>query len=184
MIPSIGRRARWAALAVAALTLVAACGGSTGTNNGQTSFKGTKKVGISTALTGQSQLYGHAISQSLQLAADDVNKAGGVNGYKIEMDILDDNTQVTNAVNNVKQLILQDNGQFHLAVDLEFTANGRQATGSRKFDGSYTLNGSDVVFQDAGSAVTGSLQNGTFVAQNGSLSTKCPSKYAPAKKTT
>jgi cytochrome c-type biogenesis protein CcmE len=31
--------------------------------------------------------------------------------------------------------------------------------------------------------VTGSLQNGTFVAQNGSLSTKCPSKYAPAKKT-
>jgi cytochrome c-type biogenesis protein CcmE len=32
--------------------------------------------------------------------------------------------------------------------------------------------------------VTGSLQNGTFVAQNGSLSTKCPSKYAPAKKTT
>ena len=32
--------------------------------------------------------------------------------------------------------------------------------------------------------VTGALQNGTFVAQNGSLSTKCPSKYAPAKKTT
>jgi cytochrome c-type biogenesis protein CcmE len=31
--------------------------------------------------------------------------------------------------------------------------------------------------------VTGSLQNGTFVAQDGSLSTKCPSKYAPAKKT-
>jgi cytochrome c-type biogenesis protein CcmE len=31
--------------------------------------------------------------------------------------------------------------------------------------------------------VTGALQNGTFVAKNGSLSTKCPSKYAPAKKT-
>ena len=28
--------------------------------------------------------------------------------------------------------------------------------------------------------VTGALQNGTFVAQDGSLSTKCPSKYAPA----
>lgn len=109
MIPSIGRRARWAALAVAALTLVAACGGNTGTSNGQTSFKGTKKIGLSTALTGQSQLYGHAISQSLQLAAEDINKAGGVNGYKIEMDILDDNTQVANATNNVKQLILQDN---------------------------------------------------------------------------
>jgi cytochrome c-type biogenesis protein CcmE len=29
--------------------------------------------------------------------------------------------------------------------------------------------------------VKGQLQNGTFVAENGSLSTKCPSKYAPAK---
>jgi cytochrome c-type biogenesis protein CcmE len=32
--------------------------------------------------------------------------------------------------------------------------------------------------------VTGHMQNGTFVANNGSLSTKCPSKYAPAKKKT
>jgi cytochrome c-type biogenesis protein CcmE len=31
--------------------------------------------------------------------------------------------------------------------------------------------------------VTGKLQNGTFVANDGSLSTKCPSKYTPAKKT-
>ena len=32
--------------------------------------------------------------------------------------------------------------------------------------------------------VTGALRNGTFVAQRDSLSTKCPSKYTPAKKTT
>ena len=32
--------------------------------------------------------------------------------------------------------------------------------------------------------VTGRLRNGVFVANDGSLSTKCPSKYAPAKKTT
>jgi cytochrome c-type biogenesis protein CcmE len=32
--------------------------------------------------------------------------------------------------------------------------------------------------------VTGRLQDGTFVAQDDSLSTKCPSKYAPAKTTT
>jgi cytochrome c-type biogenesis protein CcmE len=30
--------------------------------------------------------------------------------------------------------------------------------------------------------VTGTLRNGVFVAQDGSLTTKCPSKYAPAKK--
>ncbi len=32
--------------------------------------------------------------------------------------------------------------------------------------------------------VTGMLHNGVFVANEGSLSTKCPSKYTPAKKKT
>ena len=32
--------------------------------------------------------------------------------------------------------------------------------------------------------VTGKLQNGVFAANDGSLVTKCPSKYAPAKKQT
>jgi cytochrome c-type biogenesis protein CcmE len=32
--------------------------------------------------------------------------------------------------------------------------------------------------------VTGALRNGVFVANHDSLTTKCPSKYAPAKKTT
>jgi len=32
--------------------------------------------------------------------------------------------------------------------------------------------------------VEGTLQHGTFVAKPGTLSTKCPSKYAPAKKQT
>jgi branched-chain amino acid transport system substrate-binding protein len=85
-----------------------ACGGSTNTGNGTTTFKGTKKVGISLPLTGQSNLYGHAKSQALKLAADDINAKGGVNGYKIEMDILDDATTVPKAVDNTNQLILQD----------------------------------------------------------------------------
>ena len=110
MIPSVGRHARWAALAVTALTLVAACGGSSTSNNGGTvTFKGTKNVGISTALSGQSALYGHAIQQSLKLAEDEINKAGGVNGYKINVEVQDDTTAVDPAVNNTKQMILQDN---------------------------------------------------------------------------
>ena len=32
--------------------------------------------------------------------------------------------------------------------------------------------------------VEGTLENGTFVAKRDTLSTKCPSKYAPAKKST
>jgi branched-chain amino acid transport system substrate-binding protein len=89
--------------------VVAACGGSNNTGNGTVTFKGTKNIGLSIALTGQSALYGHAISQSMKLAADDINAKGGINSYKVNADILDDGTQVANAVNNIKSLILQDN---------------------------------------------------------------------------
>ena len=97
-------------LAVIALGAILglACGGNTSTTPGTTTFKGTKKVGISLPLTGQSNLYGHAKSQGLRLAADDINAKGGVNGYKIEMDIIDDGTTVPKAVDNTNQLILQD----------------------------------------------------------------------------
>ena len=107
MIPLVRKQMRWAVAAVAALTVVAACGG-TSTSGGTTSFKGTKKLGLTTPITGQSALYGHAISQSFKLAVDDVNAKGGVNGYKIEADVLDDATDVNKAVENTKQLILQD----------------------------------------------------------------------------
>lgn len=108
MIPVVRKPMRWALLATAALFVVAACGGSANTTT-TTSFKGTKKLGLTTAITGQSALYGHAISQSMKLAVDDLNAKGGVNGYKIEADILDDGTDVNKAVDNTKQLILQDN---------------------------------------------------------------------------
>jgi len=103
----VGRFTRVLAVAAVGAVLGLACGGSTG-STGTTSFKGTKKVGISLPLTGQSNLYGHAKSQGLRLAADDINAKGGVNGYKIEIDVLDDATTVDKAVANTNQLILQD----------------------------------------------------------------------------
>ncbi|HKW71469.1 MAG TPA: ABC transporter substrate-binding protein [Candidatus Dormibacteraeota bacterium] len=107
MVPRIVKPLSWSAIALAVAVVIAACGGQTSSTT-QT-FKGTKKVGYSAPLTGQSALYGHAVSQSLQLAADDINAKGGVNGYKIEMDIQDDGTQVAQAVTNTKNMILQDN---------------------------------------------------------------------------
>jgi branched-chain amino acid transport system substrate-binding protein len=109
LISIVRRQTRWAVVAVAALVVVAACGGATSSSSGTTSFKGTKKVGLSIAITGQSALYGHAISQSVKLAVDDVNSKGGVNGYKLEADIQDDATDVNKAVENTRQMILQDN---------------------------------------------------------------------------
>jgi branched-chain amino acid transport system substrate-binding protein len=99
---------RWGLAAVVALLVVAACGGASTSGSGATTFKGTKKLGLSIAITGQSAVYGHAISQAVKLAVDDVNAKGGVNGYKMEADIQDDATDVNKAVENTKQMILQD----------------------------------------------------------------------------
>lgn len=103
-----GKSLRCAAACATALMVASACGGSNNTS-GTVTFKGTKNIGLSIALTGQSALYGHAISQSMKMAADDINAKGGINGYKINADIQDDATQVANAVTNIKSLILQDN---------------------------------------------------------------------------
>jgi branched-chain amino acid transport system substrate-binding protein len=108
VIQAFRRHARWLVLATAALVVAAACGG-TASNTGSTSFKGTKEIGYSGPLTGQSQLYGQAVSRSLNLAADDINGQGGVNGYKLKMDIIDDGTLPDRAAANTRQLILQDN---------------------------------------------------------------------------
>jgi ABC-type branched-subunit amino acid transport system substrate-binding protein len=102
------RITRLVAVAAMGAVLTLACGGNTSTGTTTTTFKGTKKVGISLPLTGQSNLYGHAKSQALRMAADDINSKGGVNGYKIEIDVLDDGTTVPKAVDNTNQLILQD----------------------------------------------------------------------------
>src|SRR5258708_13930266 len=90
-----------------ALVLVAiACGGTT--TSGGTTFKGTKKVGLSTSLTGAVASYGQAGLNGIQMAIDDVNARGGVNGYKIELDQADDAAVASRGTGNPKRLILRD----------------------------------------------------------------------------
>ena len=109
MITRIRRQARWVIPALIVVLAAAACGGSASNTGGTTTFKGTKKIGISTPITGQSALYGHAISQAVKMAVDDVNAKGGVAGYKLDISVLDDATDVNKAVENTKELILQEN---------------------------------------------------------------------------
>ncbi len=99
---------RGAALAVVAILLAAACGPGGGTAASPGTFKGTKKIGLSTTLTGQSQLYGKAISAAAQYWEDEINAGGGVNGYKIQVVIRDDATVVDKATENTRQLILEE----------------------------------------------------------------------------
>ena len=109
MVSLVRNQMRWAMAAATALLVVAACGGTSTSGSGTTSFKGTRNLGLDIAITGQSALYGHAISQAVKLAVSDLNASGGVAGYKLQADVLDDGTDVNKAVENTRQLILQDN---------------------------------------------------------------------------
>ena len=109
MVALVRTPARWVEAALAAgLLVVAACSGAGGSPSG-TSFKGTRNVGVDTAITGPSALSGHAISQAVKLAVSDLDSSGGVAGYELRADVLDDGTDVSKAVENTNRLIQQDN---------------------------------------------------------------------------
>lgn len=58
------------------------------------------------------------------------------------------------------ELVLQKNGQFHLAIDLRFAANGGEDTGTRSFDGRYKVNGTELVLTDASGSTSGTISQG------------------------
>ena len=67
------------------------------------------KIGVAEALSGGAAQYGVAIRNGLQLAADEINAAGGVNGNKLQLVIEDEQGKKEEAINVFKKLIFQDN---------------------------------------------------------------------------
>jgi ABC-type branched-subunit amino acid transport system substrate-binding protein len=64
-------------------------------------------VGLVTELSGPASLFGEAGLQSAQLAADEVNAAGGVLGGKLELQVADDNTD-PNTAHQVWEKLVSD----------------------------------------------------------------------------
>lgn len=87
---------------VLVLTAFAACGQS---NNGGSSEETIKLGGIGPT-TGGAASYGNSVKNGMQLAIDEINAAGGVNGIKFEMlDFQDDETDGTKAKNAYETLM-------------------------------------------------------------------------------
>lgn len=81
--------------AVCLLLTFAACGGNsdkTGNagNDGYTADNTTFKIGVSGPLTGGAAVYGVAVKNSAQMAIDEINAAGGLDGVKFELLAYDD----------------------------------------------------------------------------------------------
>jgi cytochrome c-type biogenesis protein CcmE len=87
-------------------------------------------------------------------------------------------------VNLVGRVVGTPTGDAHAAGGLHFVLKDVKSGTVTRVRVRYTGTVPDLFRTGREVVVEGSLRNGTFVAKRGTLSTKCPSKYAPAKKST
>lgn len=88
--------------------ILCACGDKKddGKNSGNTVFK----IGSIGPTTGDAAEYGNAVMNAAQLAVDEINAAGGINGYKVEFmsaDDMGDAQKAVNAYNDLKDKGMQ-----------------------------------------------------------------------------
>lgn len=100
------------ALAGAMVLSLAACGSSdkgsadSNANSGEEVFK----IGSIGPATGAGAIYGLGVKNGAQIAVDEINEAGGINGYKVEFKFEDDeldNEKSVNAYNTLKDWGMQ-----------------------------------------------------------------------------
>jgi branched-chain amino acid transport system substrate-binding protein len=66
------------------------------------------RIGVAEALSGGAAQYGVSIRNGFQLAAEQINAAGGINGDKIALVVEDEQGKKEEAINAFKKLIFQD----------------------------------------------------------------------------
>lgn len=82
-------------IAVMSLTLFVGCGDSAGDGNASATWK----IGGIGPVTGGASVYGVAVKNGMQIAIDEINAAGGINGVQIEFNFQDDEHNEEKAVN-------------------------------------------------------------------------------------
>lgn len=98
-----------AAMVTACMT---GCGGSdsgtagaeSGAADGSAASGAVFKIGSIGPTTGDAAIYGQAVMNAAQIAADEINVAGGVNGYQIEFKYEDDQSDAEKSVNAYNSL--------------------------------------------------------------------------------
>ncbi|MBQ2716577.1 MAG: ABC transporter substrate-binding protein [Clostridia bacterium] len=94
-------------LALVMVTAVFASCGKKDDNNDGGDVTGTIKIGVSGPLTGGAAVYGVAVKNSAQLAVDEINAAGGMNGYQLELIATDDAHDATKVNTNFYNMLEQ-----------------------------------------------------------------------------
>lgn len=91
---------------VLAVAMITACFAACSKKNADkdTSANTTIKIGSIGPLTGDNALYGLAVQHGAQLAVDEINAAGGINGVQIEFKMEDDQADTEKSVNAYNSL--------------------------------------------------------------------------------
>lgn len=91
---------------VLAMALVVACFASCG--GGSNSYTANNKeyvIGVSGPLTGPAAVYGLGVQNGAQLAVDEINAAGGLNGVNFKLSAMDDMHDATKVATNYSSLL-------------------------------------------------------------------------------
>ena len=92
-------------IAMLAMTLTGCGGGSSDSASTESGDATTFKIGATGPLTGGLAYYGNEVKQGAELAIEEVNAAGGINGMEVELNFQDDEgdtEKVINAYNTLK----------------------------------------------------------------------------------
>ena len=98
--------------------MLTACGGKS-----YTSENTEYVIGVSGPLTGGAAVYGVAVQNSAQMAVDEINAAGGLNGIKFKLVMLDDKHDAANISTNYSSLL---EGGMQLSLGTVTTAPGME----------------------------------------------------------
>ena len=85
-------------LTIAMLATFAACGGNTAKNTEYV-------IGFSGPLTGPAAVYGQAVKNAAQMAVDEINAAGGLDGVNFKLEAMDDKHDATKVAANFTTLM-------------------------------------------------------------------------------
>lgn len=109
-----------AGLVSMALALTGCSSGESGESGGGGAGGGKEiNIGIATAMTGASAVYGDMIVKGAQLAADEINAEGGLSGHTLKVIVEDHATNPDKAVTAVQKLLSVDKVNYILT---SFTA--------------------------------------------------------------
>ena len=143
---SIFKKAFAALLAIAMVFSLAACGGNNYTAN-NTEYV----IGFSGPLTGPTAVYGTAVQNSAQMAVDEINAAGGLNGVKFKLLATDDTHDATKVAANYASML---EGGMQVSLGTVTTAPGLEFTNLSAEDNVFFItpsaSGDDIPKKDNG----------------------------------